>query len=66
MLGCIFKALFMNESRLILRYKQAVPGWNLANLLYVCHRIFLSIAQIGPCFQGPIHGWTLIMINLGS
>ena len=57
MLCSIFKALFMNESTLMLRYKQkAVRGWNLTNLSYVCHHIFLSIAQIGPCFQGPIHG----------
>ena len=35
---------------------KAVRGWNLTNLSYVCHHIFLSIAQIGPCFQGPIHG----------
>ena len=27
---------------------------------------FLSIAQIGPCFQGPIHGYTFIMIRLDS
>ena len=45
---------------------KAVCGWNLTNLLYVCHHIFLSIMQIGPCFQGPIHGQTLIMIRLGS
>ena len=25
-------------------------------LLHVCHRMFLSIAQIGPCFQDPVHG----------
>ena len=41
-------------------------GWNVTNLSYVCYRTFLRIAQIGPCFQGPIHGSTLIMIRLGS
>ena len=39
----------------MMTYK-TVRGWNLTNLSYVCHHIFLSIAQIGPCFQGPIHG----------
>ena len=33
--------------------KDVLHGWNLTNLLNVCHRMFLSI---GPCFQGPIHG----------
>ena len=41
-------------------------GWNLTNLSYVCHHIFLDIAQIGPFFQGPVRGKTLIMIRLGS
>ena len=34
---------------------KAVYGWNRTNLLNVCHRMFLSIAQIGACFQGPVH-----------
>lgn len=57
MLCSIFKALFIDESTLILRYKQKlfVVG-TLTEMSYVCHHIFLSIAQIGPCFQGPIHG----------
>ena len=45
---------------------KAVHGWNLTNLSNVCHRKFFRIAQICPCFLGPIDGQTFIMIRLGS
>ena len=60
----------MNESTLILRYKQKL---SLVGTCLICRMfviIFFSalrrLTQIGPCFQGPIHGQTLIMVRLGS
>ena len=42
LLGCIFKALFMNESTLILRYKQKLfmAGTFVLILWCVCHHIY--------------------------
>ena len=57
---CILRALFKTENTLLFMLQtKAVHGCVLTNLWNVFHcthvHVFFIIAQIGPCFQGPIH-----------